>query len=281
MIQRQNEKLDTIIERISGLEKRYGRHRTSAGVEEAPSWTQEPLPLFQSLTSTFSTIRIMNANLRANDQPSIDLNVSIENSTNRPSNSFSIIDGEIVDESMNVVLEDDSTASLPSAANPDLSSVNLTRPLDQLKGTEIIRLIHLYQDLAGVLYPIIDVEKMEQQVRNIWLSSNGRGSPSSQMSQDELAILHMAVAIALVVGDDNDLELLRSLHDSVWPDVEAMIWKTRVTANGLVVLTFMVCQSLTFLNIDVYRRELTYFCKSVSSITIRKDRAWPGGWWIM
>lgn len=250
-MQQQNEKLDMMTERISALKRLHNRHHIAPEPDTASPWAEEPLPLFQSSTSAFYCIRIMDADMRArNEHPTAEPTSPMEINQTVPSTptSFSILDGQIVGGVAGDAADGDHegapiTARAPLGTMLDEAHNLQAQPLDHLDCNEIIRLIHKYQDYSGMMYPIVDVAYIEQRVRDSWPneSSNGiESGSSSRLSRDDLATLHVVVAIALAVENENASDLARSLHESLWPIVDTMIWNSRVDLNGLVLLTLMV-----------------------------------------
>ena len=169
----------------------------------------------------------------------------------RSPTSFSILRGQIVNDITGDAADGNFAASVGLTAKSilDDASISSNRPLDTLGGSEILRLIHLYQDFAGMMYPMVDVAYMEQRVRDLWMSDSDQGSEkrrSNQLSRNDLVTLHIMVAIGLVVENENGSTLMRSLHDSLWPYADSMVWNTRVDLDGLILLTLMVWPSYIF-----------------------------------
>jgi hypothetical protein len=53
----------------------------------------------------------------------------------------------------------------------------------------------------------------------------------------------MVAAIALLAEDETRFNLASSLYESLLPDIEAMIWSTKVDFKGLILLTLVVLLS--------------------------------------
>lgn len=215
------------------------------------SWVKEPLPLFQSPSSADFSICIVDANLRADQQPTTGSSVSEENNSMRSPTSFSILRGQIVNDIAGGAADGNFAASVGLTAKSTLDDGPNSSggPLDNLEGYKILSLINLYQDFAGMMYPMVNVAYMEQRVRDLWMSDTGQGAEkrrSDQLSQTDLVTLHIMVAIGLVVENENGSTLMQSLHDSLWPYADSMVWNTRVNLDGLILLTLMVWLSYIF-----------------------------------
>ncbi|KAF2105146.1 hypothetical protein NA57DRAFT_20465, partial [Rhizodiscina lignyota] len=117
-------------------------------------------------------------------------------------------------------------------------------PLDALDCEEILRLVFKYEDLAGMMYPMVDASYMAQRVRDVCSLNADAGESHgigrcARLHPNDLATLHIIVAIALAVDDDNGSDLVRSLHKNLWPDIESMIWNATVDLEGLTILALM------------------------------------------
>ncbi|GAD93001.1 catechol dioxygenase [Paecilomyces variotii No. 5] len=244
ILQQQNDKLDTMLDHISNIEKNR-HHSHSHSKANAASWVEDPLPLFQSSTSGFFCIRVMDINLRANEYATPEPDVLNESEPTTPLLSFSILHGQTVDEVTQDMVDEfgmDNFTTHHSNATSDSTRNPSIQPLDHLEGNEIIRLLHVYEDLAGMMYPIVNVEDMEGRVNEIWISNaakNMNTGKSDQLRRKDVAMLEMVVNIALVIETEDGSDLIQSLHDDLWPQVESMIWHTKVDLQGLVLLTLM------------------------------------------
>jgi hypothetical protein len=244
-VQEQNSKLDTVLERLSALEELHHRRRTSSKSDSSFFWAKEPLPLLQSSTSPFFTICIADATVKAVRQSTVGSSTSETSNPTTPPSSFSILRGQIVNEVSFTVVDGNFDAPGWPTVKPTLedASVSPARPLDNLEAQEILRLIHVYQDFAGMMYPLVDVAHMEQRVRDLWMNDTGQGvgwRRSDQLSRNDLATLHIMIAIGSIIDNENGSDLIQSLHDSLWPDADSMVWNGRVDLAGLVLLTLMV-----------------------------------------
>lgn len=246
ILRQQNEKFDMMLDRISNLEKNCHHSHSHSKADAASSWAEDPLPLYQSSTSAFFCIRIMDTNLRGNKYDTPEPKALKGSEPTTPPLSFSILQGQVKDEVTRDMVDefgmDNFTSHRPNATSDNTRNPSI-QPLDQFEGNEIIRLLHVYQDFAGMMYPIANVADMEGRVNDIWISNAAKNMSkgrSNQLGRKDLAMLEMVINIALVTESDDGSDLIQSLHDDLWMDVESMIWHTKVDLQGLVLLTLMV-----------------------------------------
>lgn len=236
-----------MLSRISNLENSRHYPRIQSNADGTYLWADEPLPLFQSSTSAFFYIRVMDTDLRGNEHPTPEPCTLNGSDPTTPPSSFSILHDQIVDEATQDIMDEpgmDNIMTRHLKTPQDNARRQLVQHLDTLEGNEIIRLLHTYQDLAGMIYPIVNVAEFEGQVNDIWIENGAKSinrHKSNQLRRKDLAILQMTVIIALVTENEDGTDLIQSLHDDLWPDVEAMIWNTKVDLQGLIILTLMVC----------------------------------------
>ncbi|KAH8889200.1 hypothetical protein GQ53DRAFT_622393, partial [Thozetella sp. PMI_491] len=105
---------------------------------------------------------------------------------------------------------------------------------------EVCRRIRLYQDMAGMLYPIIDDSRMEQRASEVWAShriDGSEGPPSTRLRQVELATLYVMTSIATI--SERDTTTTQSPDEGMWPSLESLIRTTRVDIEGLILLTLV------------------------------------------
>lgn len=201
---------------------------------------------------------IIDTNLRKLDHHyTTPLPSNVRNSL-RSRTTFSIVHGEIIDEVSNEdaggELEDGLIVSLPRAAGIESRPMQ-TQPLDR---SDLVSLVHGYQNLAGILYPILDITSLLQQARDIQATrpterlrqKSGVDSSMHQVESNDVAILNMVAAIALLAEDEAHYERALGLYQSILPDVEAMVWGTKVDLKGLVLLTLVVLHPTTILTVD-------------------------------
>jgi hypothetical protein len=202
------------------------------------STPKQPLPLFHSPTSSFFCIDIIDTDLKELEVQVRGHLVSPDSSTSPPSTSFSIVQDEIIDgecgEGFGLESEDAFTWS-----------IGTTHPLNELDGEEIIRLVHVYQDTVGFMYPILSTIGLTRNAE-ILLDAIAIGRDerrAANISQpgidgNDVAILKMVVAIA--VESEGCSDLASNLYQSLRKDVDAIVWDTKVDLKGLVLIALVV-----------------------------------------
>lgn len=162
------------------------------------------------------------------------------------SSSFSILHDQILDGGASDIEAWDGEDAGISSWSPTTDNVFHKAPtyaLGTLKSAEIIRLIQKYQDIAGMMYPVIDATHPEQLVENVWASCSADKTNTESLPQwnrSQIGIVEMMVAIALTDENETSPGLMQALHDHVLPDVQYMVWNTRVDLQGLVLLVLVV-----------------------------------------
>lgn len=246
LLLQQNNKLDTLLKHISNIHQPYrfqnGRSRSPRNLF---SCCEAPLPLIQSATSAFFCLHVIDVKLRA-------LEIHTENAQIQDgikagsSSSFSILHDQILDGGAADIEAWDGEDADVNSLSPTADHVSPKAPtfaLETLKSAEIIRLIQKYQDIAGMMYPVVDATHPEQLVENVWANRSADKTNMESLSRrnrSQIGIVEMMVAIALTDEDEDSSELMQALHDHVLPDVQYMVWNTRVDLQGLVLLVLVV-----------------------------------------
>ncbi|KAL7911538.1 hypothetical protein GGI35DRAFT_293335 [Trichoderma velutinum] len=245
LLQQQNNKLDTLLKHISNLHQPYRvQNNLSRSSSNLFSCCKAPLPLIQSATSAFFCLHVIDVKLRA-------LEIHTENAHFQDgtkaasSSSFSILHDQILDGGASDIEAWDGEDADISSWSPKADNVShkaSTYTLGALKSAEIVRLIQKYQDIAGMMYPVIDATHPEQLVDNLWASFSADRTNTESLAQwnrSQIGTIEMMVAIALTDENETSSELMQALHDNVLPDVQYMVWNTRVDLQGLVLLVLV------------------------------------------
>ncbi|KAM0262575.1 hypothetical protein ACHAQJ_001620 [Trichoderma viride] len=245
LLQHQNHKLDAILQRVSNVEaaQRLQQHEDKTLSNNVQLGCEEPLPVIQSPTSAFFCIHIIDNNLRALGEPTLATQPLEDRKPSSPS-SFSILHDQIVGEIVADIGEWDDTGLGESSSGPSNAIHSIpTYPLGNLDNGEIIRLIQKYHDVAGMMYPVVDVARMldlaeiAEPVNHMNAVPNKGGSP--HLRRSDAVILQMMVAIALAAENENGSDLIQSLHNDVLPDAQHIVWNTKTDLHGLVLLALV------------------------------------------
>ena len=236
---------------------------------------EQPLPLFRGSTSALFYIGVIDTNLKALEIPAAPPSPREDN---RRRTSFSIIQGQIVDDMSGDATEEEpedvSFSPLGDLGRKD-GQIDSIQPLGL---TDVMRLVHEYEDRVGGMYPILDIAYLLQQAPELWAVANGGALDNNriaQIDQKDVAILKLVVAITLVLEGESHYELALGLLNSVLPEVQAMIWNAKVNLKGLVLLTLVVCLSHSVPAASEFNLLLR-----LCSTFIQTSGAYPGVFWV-
>lgn len=247
LLRQQNDKLDTILKRVSNVEaaQRLQQHDAKTPSSNASLDCEEPLPVIQSSTSALFCIHIVDDSLKAFEEPVLGT-PPLEDCKPSLTPSFSILHGKIVNKIAADIGEwGDAEISVCSSNSGNSPHSTSTHPLGSLDNAELIRLIHKYNDVSGMMYPVVDIAKMLRLVETSGqleeLSAEPDRNGSLPLRRGEVAILQMMAAIALTAENENGSDLIQSLHEDVLPDVQHIVWNTNTDLYGLILLVLVVC----------------------------------------
>lgn len=161
-------------------------------------------------------------------------------------------------------VDDLTTAHVTPAVSPppsQLASVSNSihpskDPIWSIKREEALRLCRVYEEEIGIMYPLVDIGKITQQVNLLYTFMEAamrtgfaqRGQPGSDGLQDDNTnILKMILATTLVVEGSGQSDLGLRLYLSMKPVVDSKLWEPldirTIQLYGLVVSHFHLSQS--------------------------------------
>ncbi|KAL4974081.1 hypothetical protein BDW66DRAFT_168112 [Aspergillus desertorum] len=222
----------------------------------------------QQIEALHREMRAMSARMRelesASATPSASHNASVSSSSvsaglqrimNRPvspdyvgptSAEFGIIPRQkpaaAVDESD--VEESDSTSAPSPAAVSDVEAMS-NDPLGCLGKEEALRLVMVYENNVGVMYPCIDLDSVRSYVHDYYKDGNGPGpAPSGITDQDwffarDVEVLKILLATALLAESHGRSERAALLADSVEDRFATRIKIPEVDMKELLILTLL------------------------------------------
>lgn len=121
-------------------------------------------------------------------------------------------------------------------------------PLWKIERDEAIRLCRVYADEMGITSPMFDIEHVIENARLIYGSTEsvgrtgpirGSGSGLNKLISDDISILRVIVAIALVIEGGGRSELGTTLFECVQKAAESKLWEP-VEVKGLILLALVV-----------------------------------------
>lgn len=123
----------------------------------------------------------------------------------------------------------------PSQLVPASNTVHPTKdPIWSIKREEALRLCRVYEEEIGIMYPLVDIGKITQQVNLLYTFMEAamrtgfaqRGLPGSDGLQDDNTnILKMILATTLVVEGSGQSDLGQRLYLSMKPVVDSKLWE--------------------------------------------------------
>jgi len=121
-------------------------------------------------------------------------------------------------------------------------------PLWVLGKDEAIRLCRVYEEEMGIMYPMLDIDKIVRQATLLFTSMESatrtglaqRGLPGTDsLDDDDTKVLKMVLATALTVEGSGQSELGQRLFESVRQSAESSLWGP-VNTNQLKLLVVVV-----------------------------------------
>lgn len=259
LLRQQNEKLDLLIKKTATIEAAYEAVDKSdiRAVAAALPPRKEPLPLFQTSTSAFFCVNVVDAGVRKLRLDHLQEQLpTLDSSSTQARTALSIIRGEVVTGEASDISrsEFEEPVELLSDSGSDHQEGSASSTTgDSLHGIEhnlLLRAVHAFADLDHPMYPILDMtDTMEKAKHYSELTSRARsrGMHSSElhdMDKDDLAQLKMVVSIGLLAQGDAQQKLAARLFASLRPVVEDMIWSATVDLRDLVVMALVVGRAL-------------------------------------
>ena len=121
-------------------------------------------------------------------------------------------------------------------------------PLWKIGKEEAIRLCRVYEEEMGIMYPIIDMEKTISQANLLFTFTeaaartglmNRTMSGSDRLANNDVDILKMVLALALIAEGDGQSDLGRMLYESCREAFERRV-SGPVEIKGLILLVLVV-----------------------------------------
>jgi hypothetical protein len=255
LLERQSAKLDLLLDRVATLEKAKTDSGPWLSATDAVDFlTEQPLPLFQSPTSTLFCISFVDTNLRTLECTTGSARGSQDDNPSPPQSSFSILEDEIISELLPELMDRETDAGESARINLRRSPTRIEsqvlsfiQPLDKLDYSDVLQLLSTYHNLLGVFYPIVNMDQITRCAKQIWAIMAGgsvRVEPTDlnllQIDRNDVAILKMALAIALLAEGESRVYLAQDLYESLYQDIQAMVWNAKIDLKGLVLLTLVV-----------------------------------------
>lgn len=142
----------------------------------------------------------------------------------------------------------------PTQLTPSMSAVHPSKdPIWSINREEALRLCRVYEEEIGIMYPLVDIEKLTQQINLLYTFMEAalrtgfaqRGLPGSDGLQDDSTnILKMILAVTLIVEGSGQSDLGQRLYLSMKPVIDSKLWEPldirTIQLYGLVVSLFIL-----------------------------------------
>lgn len=261
MIRRQGEKLDALIEHI----KATGPRAIPRDGEELPKRTpvgstngtrtiicppKPPLPLIQGPTSPSFGISVVDVRLKERENREGTFPISYLGECGVSSPTFSVVNGQIVDDQPREITESefgDPYVHHASASNASSGNTVSLSPLEEFDVGEAERLVRTFHVVLGAMFPVIVLDDLLKQLKEIYavmdlgvILRDASATNALQMDRDDVNILKMTIAIALIAEGGGHCETAFKLYSSLADDVQTKVWSTEIDIKGLNLLILVV-----------------------------------------
>ena len=148
----------------------------------------------------------------------------------------------------------DLSTTAPSPAPSGGENAPLGNPLISLGADETLRLVQVYEDTVGVMYPCIDLDEVRAYVLEFYRShdstvaalsvlSTQTASDQDWFSARDVQVLKILLATALLVESHGRSERAAQLADSVEDRFASRLKIAEVDMKEILILTLLVCIS--------------------------------------
>ncbi|KAJ5346081.1 hypothetical protein N7452_004085 [Penicillium brevicompactum] len=135
--------------------------------------------------------------------------------------------------------QEPSPLASPSAPNDTIDTRHTLDPLWALPKTEALRLCRVYEEEMGIMYPVLELSELLDQVDRLYSPADRAIDSVIQLDREDVHILRLVFACALTAEGSGRSEQAISLFDSVrdvqdncvWgpPEVKSIIFLTLVS----------------------------------------------------
>lgn len=128
---------------------------------------------------------------------------------------------------------------MPSPPCPTRDSVD---PIWTIGKTEALRLCRVYEEEMGIMYPVLDLQQLLQQVHVLY------GPVADRLDEDDVHILRIVLACALTAETSGGSELAVRLFESVRVAADNCVWGAP-EVKRIIFLTLVVSLSPYMLDV--------------------------------
>jgi hypothetical protein len=144
--------------------------------------------------------------------------------------------------------QEPSPLASPSTANEELETRQTLDPLWVLPKAEALRLCQVYEEEMGVMYPVLELSELLDQVDLLYgqkdrvIEPTGQSDGHNGLSREDVHILRVVFACALTAEASGRSEQAIALFDSVREVQDNCVWGPPEIKN-IIFLTLVVCHA--------------------------------------
>ena len=132
---------------------------------------------------------------------------------------------------------------MPSPPYPSLPARETVDPLWTIGRPEAMRLCRVYEEEMGMMYPVLDLSVLLQQVHLLY-TGTAAASPPGVLKEDDVHVLRIVFACALTAEASGSSELAVRLFESVRVVADNCVWGVP-EIKRIIFLTLVVSANLT------------------------------------
>jgi hypothetical protein len=150
--------------------------------------------------------------------------------------------------------QEPSPLASPSAQNERIDSHQPLDPLWALPKTEALRLCRVYEEEMGIMYPVLELSELLDQVNLLYGPMDRALGPALQpdarneLDREDIHILRLVFACALTAEASGRSEQAITLFDSVREVQDNCVWGPP-EIKSIIFLTLVVCHKLSILKV--------------------------------
>jgi hypothetical protein len=254
LLQAQNEKLDTLLERTSSLAavKQDTDHGDFISAASKQTLSKRLLPLFQAATSAFFCSNAVGiATELPTGQAAQERRIPLNDDSSSPRTIVSILNGQIIDGVSNDLSTDDvdafRIATAPECPNMEMQYGRLDR-LEDVEPGLLLKAIQLFDVMESPLYPIFDLRSILHFLHDLVDGGGRKRSPSgsrreltsNSLDKGDSELVKMSAAIGLLALGDEYRHVASKLLQSVQPLVQELVWSAAVDMKEITFLILVV-----------------------------------------
>ncbi|KAL6885694.1 hypothetical protein GGI43DRAFT_418918, partial [Trichoderma evansii] len=220
--------------RIFETQSSFATHREPASFPENDRIDHSNLRFHGSSSSDYS-LNIAQILLRHKD----GLDVSIGSASHQTASSFGAMTVTTADLYNNAAWGCGDVFHQPLATSCTVPVHRLLSKVDAL------RLLRVYQEVVGDLYPILDMQSLYRQLERLYVSGGVglglRRCNSSHVDDHHILVLNLVCSIALRAETAGTSKVAEVLYESVQSSIEKIVIRQKIQVRNVVLVLLAVC----------------------------------------